>query len=182
MIVRLRQRAIRCNFQNADEEIRDQVIEKCKSHKIRSKLLIRGQELTLDDLRTIAATVELTDKQTRQMDAGAHGNQAHGASASVNAMQHGMHTARSGTHTPQHGKCFRCGRSGHFAEDGNCPAKNKECNKCGFLGTLRPAARRREDPTKGMRAENKTSQVDRGKQRVLDKGNRVENKVGIRQE
>ena len=98
-IVRLRQRAIRCNFQNADEEIRDQVIEKCKSHKIRSKLLIRGQELTLDDLRTIAATVELTDKQTRQMGAGAHESQAPGASASVNAVQHGTCTARPGTHT-----------------------------------------------------------------------------------
>ncbi|XP_038053951.1 organic cation transporter 1-like [Patiria miniata] len=86
-IVRLRQRAVRCNFQNADEEIRDQVIEKCRSHKIRAKLLIKGHDLKLDDLRTIAVTVELTDKQTKQMDAGAHGPQCgsntHGASANI---------------------------------------------------------------------------------------------------
>ena len=170
MIVRLRQRAIRCNFQNADEEIRDQVIEKCKSHKIRSKLLIRGQELTLDDLRTIAATVELTDKQTRRMDAGAHESQAHGASASVNAVQHGTRTARPGTHTHQHGKCFRCGRSGHFAKDGNCPAKNKECNKCGLLGLFASCCKTKRGPNK--RNEGREQDKSSGQRKTTGAGQR----------
>ena len=69
-VTRLRQRAATCAFQNADESIRDQVIEKCRSPKIRARLLEKGDDLTLDQLRTIAATIELTESQTRQMNAG----------------------------------------------------------------------------------------------------------------
>lgn len=39
---RLKQKAQHCNFDNADEHIRDQVIEKCKSSHLRWKLLEGG--------------------------------------------------------------------------------------------------------------------------------------------
>ena len=27
-------------------------------------------------------------------------------------------------------KCFRCGKTGHYAKSPKCPAKSAECNKC----------------------------------------------------
>eukprot|EP00105_Crassostrea_gigas_P012666 XP_011428727.1 PREDICTED: uncharacterized protein LOC105329234 [Crassostrea gigas] len=43
-VTRLKQKAQHCNFDNADEHIRDQVIGKCKSSHLRRKLLERGEE------------------------------------------------------------------------------------------------------------------------------------------
>jgi hypothetical protein len=42
-IIKLRQQAMFCDFANLDKQIRDQVIEKCRSHRIRSKLLGSGK-------------------------------------------------------------------------------------------------------------------------------------------
>lgn len=66
-ITRLRQQAALCEFANVDEQIRDQVIEKCKSNKLRAKLLEKGHALTLNDLRTTASTFEMTERQVHHM-------------------------------------------------------------------------------------------------------------------
>ncbi|XP_052561925.1 uncharacterized protein LOC128092329 [Culex pipiens pallens] len=31
-------------------------------------------------------------------------------------------------------ECYRCERSGHYANDENCPALNRKCERCGFVG------------------------------------------------
>ena len=46
----------------------DQVIEKSKSHRNRVKLLERGKDLTLVQVRTIASTVKLTELHANHMD------------------------------------------------------------------------------------------------------------------
>ena len=54
-ITRLRQRADYCDFgDKMNEQIRDQVIDKCVSHQLRRKLLEKGKNLTLDQLQSIA--------------------------------------------------------------------------------------------------------------------------------
>lgn len=131
-ITKLRQQAVYCDFANQDEQIRDQVIEKCRYHKIRAKLLEKGKDLTLEQLRTIAATFEMTEAQARHMDTE--------LVASINKIQgRGPKTdkpKRTGRfENRKYGnKCFRCGREGHFAKDSSCPAKDKECRKCGNVG------------------------------------------------
>ena len=53
-VTRLRQKAQTCEFRDAatvDEQIRDQVISKCLSHELRRKLLRKGRNLTLPQLR-----------------------------------------------------------------------------------------------------------------------------------
>ena len=49
--MKLREKADCCEFgETVDENIRDQVIEKCLSNRLRRKLLKRGRNLTLNDL------------------------------------------------------------------------------------------------------------------------------------
>ena len=129
-ITRLKQQIVLCDFTDPDAQIRDQVIEKCRSHKLRTRLLEKGPDLTLDDVRTIARTLEGAEKHAREME-GAYGQGTN--TASVNRVQQRKFTPRSQGAKPG-GKCFRCGREGHFGKDPSCPAKGKSCNKCGKIG------------------------------------------------
>jgi len=43
-ITKLQQQSELCEFTNCDEQIRDQVIEKCRSHKRRTKMLEKGYD------------------------------------------------------------------------------------------------------------------------------------------
>ena len=58
-IIRLRQKAQFCDFANIDENIRDQVMEKCYSQRLQRKLLDRN--IALPDLRTLAQSLEASD-------------------------------------------------------------------------------------------------------------------------
>jgi len=65
-VTRLRQKARTCEFRDVnavEEQIRDQVINKCLSHERRRKLLQKGQALTLQRLRDIARAMEESEKQ-----------------------------------------------------------------------------------------------------------------------
>ncbi|XP_053391748.1 uncharacterized protein LOC128554499 [Mercenaria mercenaria] len=138
-VSRLRQKAIHCEFENTDEQIRDQVIEKCKSTKLRKKLLEKGQDLKLDELCRIACTMELADLQSKRMDEGTAAQD----SGTVNKLENGEKPKRVETrnirqprnvNSKQQEMCFRCGLSGHKARDRNCPARNKKCDRCGLIG------------------------------------------------
>ena len=63
-ITRLRERAEYCEFGVAkDENISDQVIEKCMSSRLRRKLLEKGRGLTLEQLQTAARSMEASHRQ-----------------------------------------------------------------------------------------------------------------------
>lgn len=56
-VTRLRGLAKTCEFDNVDEMIRDQVIDKCASNNLRRRLL-RETDLKLDGLLDIARSIE----------------------------------------------------------------------------------------------------------------------------
>ena len=63
-VTRLRQKADYCQFEEKiDENIRDQVIEKCLSNGLRTKLLEKGAGLTLSQLQMMARAIEVSTKQ-----------------------------------------------------------------------------------------------------------------------
>ena len=66
-ITRLRQKAVFCDFHNIDENIRDQVIEKCYSQRLRRKLLERNN-VTLVQLREIAQSLEASEQRAVTME------------------------------------------------------------------------------------------------------------------
>ena len=150
-VVRLRQQAAVCEFINVDEQIRDQIIEKCHSNRLRTKLLERGQALTLSELRSTAATFEMTERQSKHMaqDGVAGGRssvnaidsrnlkgrrpQSYQGQRAARAADQGQRAARA-AQAESNRKCFRCNRVGHFAKDQQCPARGKTCNNCGKTG------------------------------------------------
>ena len=64
-ISRLRKQAENCNWENAEEPIRDQVNGKCRSSKLRRKLLIKGTDLTIAKLQEITRSFEAVDIQLK---------------------------------------------------------------------------------------------------------------------
>ena len=104
-------------FTNVDEQIRDLVIGKCKSHHLRTRLLEKGKDLTLNQVRTTAQTLKASISQAKIMETSIHNE-----TLSFNVIN------------DKAKDCFRCGESGHFSKDKSCPALGKKCHKCGIMG------------------------------------------------
>ena len=188
-VVRLHHQAAACDFSNVDEQIRDQVIEKCRSNKVRTKLLEKGHGLTLQQLQTIAATIEMTESQTKHMAEGSSSTSGRETVASVKAGMPRGRPGRGGNALSRHpsgvrgpnttnrggrrtgesssghdghqgfsdasvtasqqgpaGRCFCCGYEGHYAKDKSCPARGKECTKCGRMGNFSACCKTKMDP------------------------------------
>ena len=61
-VFRLRQKAILCGFDNVDEAIRDQVIEKCRSMHLRRKFFVKLGNILLKDFARAFKAVDLQMK------------------------------------------------------------------------------------------------------------------------
>ncbi|XP_076801019.1 uncharacterized protein LOC143445651 [Clavelina lepadiformis] len=124
-VCRLRQRAATCEFENTDDRIRDQVLDKCYSRELQRKFL-EQQTLTLADVMRIAKAHEAVIAQTKFMSSTPD-------SVRVNAVT-GSRRNQIRSTNKEVKECFACGRKGHFKGDAQCPAKGKTCNKCGKVG------------------------------------------------
>ena len=109
-LTRLRRQSDNCGWDNPDEAIRDQVIDKCRSVLLRRNLLERGTDLTLSRLQDIARTLEAVEIQVRKM-----GGEQHGSSG-VNRIG-GKNQESSNTMPQKKGRCYRCDRGGHYSSD-----------------------------------------------------------------
>ena len=72
-VTRLKQVVKDCDYgDQSDNQIRDQVVQRCKSHALRRKLLEKGENLTLAFLLKTAATYETVQSQLASMESGQH--------------------------------------------------------------------------------------------------------------
>ena len=106
-----------------DEQIRDQVISKCLSHELRRKLLQKGRNLTLPQLREIVRSMEESEKQARSIE---------GGSGEVLSE---VNSVRGKTNT------------GHKANDRRFPARGKQCRNCNGSGHFEAVCKTREKQT-----------------------------------
>ena len=106
-----------------EEQIGDQVIDKYQSSKLRRKLLEKGQALTLNQALSIARSSEAADLQAQKMESSGGLSVESGNEVPVNRV--------SGK---RHGRCYRCGKDGHFARDKICPALEATYSKCHMKG------------------------------------------------
>ena len=68
-VVKLKNQAKNCSFGDSfAEQIRDQVIDKCRSSRLRKRLLEKSGELNLGDVQQIARAMEAIDIQAKKME------------------------------------------------------------------------------------------------------------------
>src|SRR6218665_3871160 len=112
-VSRLRRKAENCEFgEQLEENVRDQVIDKCSSSLFRRKLLEKGQTLTLIMAQDLGRTMETVALQVQKME---------GTPLAVDfAKTEHRHDQKS------HGSksaFYRCGKFNHLAKEPNFPTK-----------------------------------------------------------
>ena len=152
-VCRLRQKAISCEFPSVDGAIRDQIIEKCRDPKLRRTFLEKSREATLTVLQETARVHEAVNTQMQSMERPEQVNKL-----SPNDRQ-AKEKGTQGKKPGKERKCYRCGGTGHLAQDKSCPALDKTCNKCGKSGhfaaccktksTKKPSGRHRSEGASG---------------------------------
>ena len=106
-VTRLFQLSENCDFGTSKEEqIRDHLIDKRRSHDLRKKLLAVSGKLTLQKARDITRSMEAAESQARSIESDSR-------SGNVNSLE------REYFDSPKRGggRCYRCGLAGHFAKD-----------------------------------------------------------------
>ena len=137
-ITRLKHLALTCEFENTDDMIRDQVVDKCYSTKLRRRLL-QEPSLTLDKVVTLGRALEMAQRQATAIESTC--TSASAGREQLNAVRkrqnpQGLRRNIQQTHRYRDsgetgGKpCYCCGKSGHRAKSPSCPALNKTCNTC----------------------------------------------------
>ena len=156
-IVRLTKLALSCEFTDKTEMIRDQVVNSCNSSKLRKKLL-EEETLTLDKVKTISRTFELSETHSKRMEtkstsddssatAGANGNEEVNRVRRTKQRRNNNNNQGARPKTNYQGTkpsgqmnnrmqgettaiCYRCGEKGHYGK--SCEkTKDVTCHACG---------------------------------------------------
>lgn len=122
-IVRLRQQASKCKFVDLDDQLIDQITEKCNSEELRRKILKSGDDMTLNQIIIEANALEIVSRQLENFC-------NKGRTQDVNRIE----LKPRNKPLPKKRECFRCGSWNHLAADDKCPAKGKKCLKCEKIG------------------------------------------------
>ncbi|CAG2223866.1 unnamed protein product [Mytilus edulis] len=137
-VTELRKLAKTCEFTNVDKEILSQVIQNCKSNRLRRRAL-REPDKTLNDILTLGRTLEMADTQATEMERETTVNKITNTNKTypkTNYKQQRGQQASSSYHNPNYSnrptrqtQCRNCG--GQFPhKNGPCPANGKTCNAC----------------------------------------------------
>ncbi|KAK6192673.1 hypothetical protein SNE40_004107 [Patella caerulea] len=155
-ITRLRQHSESCQFGDlgaVNERIRDHVIDKCCSSQLRRKLLERGTDLTLSQLRETARVFEETERQMASIDGIKSEIQKLTVSGNGNKGQGHDNPYRENYHYDR-GKsnkfrCYSCGYEGHTLKDPKCPARGQRCRKCKGVGHFESCCKTKQFKSSG---------------------------------
>ena len=133
-VARLRKQAQNCNFANPDVDIRDQVIDKCRSSELRKRLLAK-EHPSLQKVQEVARSMEAVDLQAKKMgaqDSASLTEESLGVNKVVSSPDSKAPKQQKGK--KRCGRCYRCGQEGHFSKDKICPARQSVCTKCKKVG------------------------------------------------
>ena len=146
-VTALRQIASKCQYSSVaveNETIRDQLVFKCKSKRVREALLKTEDlsKLTLDEAISTAKRMEALQMDLQTLETSPSVSVTNAVSAAPisrrDIPQRRQEQPISAPVRVRPGRhCFRCGSLRHLANDLSCPAKNISCNKCGKMGHFR---------------------------------------------
>ena len=142
----LRALSTTCEFGALQNElIRDQVVEKTSSEKVRERLLMEPK-LTLDSAIQIARQTESAMREAKNLAESNFQDQAnvHAVGATAKFKPRSNTTGKQyfrqnqfrgkPSHSQSSISCYRCGDPNHKANDKCCPAKDASCRNCGKTG------------------------------------------------
>ncbi|CAB3989654.1 Transposon Tf2-9 poly [Paramuricea clavata] len=157
-ITRLRTLAETCEFEGAENEIRDQFVMTCSSHGFRTKLL-RETDLTLAKLITMARAKELAVKQASNISG--HNNSRNNFNrVKDEGNDEAKDKVRHAKYVPKPHKQNQCRNCGNEFKQGHkdvCPAKGKTCRACGKLSHFARVCRSRKNPPKDSKKDSRES-------------------------
>ena len=131
---RLRKAVKDCEYgtTETDNQIRDEILEKCASNYIRRKCYEEaqgGNVLTLSRTLEIAAQCEEIELQLAELSTGGGTEAEKGHVNRVAAASQKSDKTKTGK-SKKNIQCYRCGKYGHMSKDPECPARGKTCSKC----------------------------------------------------
>ncbi|XP_046970586.1 uncharacterized protein LOC124537738 [Vanessa cardui] len=160
-VVRLRNQAGKCKFSNAEENLIDQIVEKCSSSELRKKILTLGDNVPLDKIIMEANSLEAVGYQ---LEGYGQNKTTTSNSSDINAIKN--RSIKPGFIKSGKGKCGRCGHITHTLPNQKCPAKKKTCHACGKIGHF--SAWCRTIPQK-RKFENKQNEDNKYKRKRQEK-------------
>jgi hypothetical protein len=115
-----------CSYRDADEMVRDRIVCGILNPRIRERLLVEGDALTLETTIEKCRMFETTQAQLRTFDEGSIKKEVD----SIHKINR-CPSRRNGkfkTSSPRSRECYFCG--GSYSPNPACPAKGKTCTKC----------------------------------------------------
>ena len=162
-VTRLRQLAVDCEFgTDNDDFIRDQVIDKCNSQQLRTKLLAQ-KNLTLAMCLEIAAAKEASEQQATRISE----NESKIYAVQSRPRYPKKHEQRNqplrNAYNSNQKLCTRCGQKNHLAKDCRCSREITcfKCNKQGHYASMCRSSTRTDKPKgrNALHSKNKVNQV-----------------------
>lgn len=134
-VVKLRNQAEKCKFSCPDEQLIDQIVEKCFSAELRKKILTLGDSVTLDKIITEANTLEIVEHQLEGFSQKNETNEVNAIKTIERKDRNESEKAGDNTtNKSEMNKCNRCGYNAHTQSNQECPAKRKKCHSCDKIG------------------------------------------------
>lgn len=162
-LVRLRHQSSKCKFTAPDENMIDQITEKCESAKLRKTILTLGDDVTLDKIISEANALETVNRQLNNF-----GLPGPSKEISVNRLE-----TRSVKNKSSSNSCSRC--SGNHPSDSKlCLARDKKCLKCGVIGHYRKQCRTRAYKRKANDNVSKPNQAIHPDKKPKNKSDEVD--------
>ncbi|XP_046973981.1 uncharacterized protein K02A2.6-like [Vanessa cardui] len=107
-LVRLRNQADKCQYAAKDEHLIDQIVEKGQSAELRKKILSAGDSVTLQQVITIATTLETVNRQLDMFDKPGSSKICDTNKSDINKLDTRKFPS---TNQSSSKTCFRCGSS-----------------------------------------------------------------------
>ncbi|XP_033114101.1 uncharacterized protein K02A2.6-like [Anneissia japonica] len=160
-IAALRELASRCEFGTFENEmLRDQLVEKTNSSKIRTRLLTET-DVKLDKAIKLARQCETAMKEAKSMSGGdTHTCSEVKYKAKPRGAKAEFKKEKQRPRPNSNAKCYRCGSPQHLANSPECTAGSKDCNSCGKKGHLSSVCRGKRKVVKQVEQADARGETD----------------------